>query len=59
MRKSIKSVDRNTLITKYKGEEEIMQTNESGVVVKAKDVLLNYTGKRLFLKMRMTYTIKL
>ena len=43
MYKTIKSVDRNALIIKYKGEEEITQTNKSGVAVNVKDALLNYT----------------
>ena len=39
----IKSVNGNILIIRYKGEEEITAKNESGVAVKAKDALLNYT----------------
>ena len=39
----IKSIDGNALIIRYKGEEEITEKNESGVAVKAKDALLNYT----------------
>ena len=42
MYKMITSIDGNALIIKYKGEE-IIEKNESGVVMKAKDTLLNYT----------------
>ena len=42
--KTIKQVDSNALIVQYKGEnEEIMEKNESRIVVKAKHSLLNYT----------------
>ena len=44
MYKTIKEMDNNTLIVKYKSEEEeIMEINKSGIVVLAKNALLNYT----------------
>ena len=42
--KTIKSINRNVMIIKYKGEkEEITEHIENGVVVKVKYTLLNYT----------------
>jgi len=44
MYKMIKEMDNNTLIVKYKGkDEEITESNESGVTVMAKNTLLNFT----------------
>ena len=43
MYKTIKSIDWNALIIRYKGEEDITEKKEDGVAVKAKDTLLNYT----------------
>ena len=41
----MKEIDSSTLIIRYqleKKEDEIMERNNAGVVVKAKDTLLNY-----------------
>jgi len=43
MYKTIKSIDGNALIIRYKGEKDITEKNKSRVAVKAKDALLNYT----------------
>ena len=44
MYKTIKEMDNNALIVKYKSEEEeIMEINKSGIAVLAKNALLNYT----------------
>ena len=43
MCKTIKEVDSNVMIMKYKGEDEkIIEQNKSRIVVKAKYTLLNY-----------------
>ena len=44
--KTIKEIDLNALIIRYQPEEEeneIMESNEAGVAVNAKDALLNYS----------------
>ena len=39
----MKQVDSTAIIVKYKeGKEEIVDINKSGIVVKARNVLLNY-----------------
>ena len=44
MYKTIKEMDNNALIVKYKSEEEeITEINKSGIAVLAKNALLNYT----------------